>query len=83
MERKVQLAEQAATIFHSSLHQDSDDLRRKLEDSRLSERVTQSQMYDSVSGEEGDIPPPLTVGVAMSAENSTNTTNNIVSAVTH
>ena len=76
MERKVQLAEQAATIFHSSLHHDyeKDELRRE---SRLSDRGSKSLVYDSATG--GEETPPSTVGVAMSAENALNSTNDIVS----
>lgn len=77
MERKVQLAEQAATIFHSSHHQDyeKDELRKKLDESRLSDRVGMMQAYDSASGEDETL--PSTVGVATSMDTLTSSTNDL------
>lgn len=85
MERKVQLAEQAATVIHSSHQNDyeKDELRKKLEEARLAEKVAKIQLFEATSVEGVEVPmlPPTTVAVTVSTDTPTSSNHTITTAV--
>ena len=85
MERKVQLAEQAATVKHSSQQNDfeKEELRKKLEEARLAEKVAKIQLFEATSGDVGEVPklPPTTVAMTVSTDTPTSSNHTITTAV--